>query len=172
MAVAQKLRRFEQPDQATDDAANAPTRPYQPPFRQVLALLGLTETALQAETVTIAVPDLLRVMNEAFVGVEVDEAWYLDRYPDVHAAILAGRTPSAAAHFRAAGFREGRLPGPLPFDAAYYFETYKDLASAFDRTDTDALRHHYETRGYQEGRAGLQQHFGPAARWAGGLQRD
>ncbi len=146
--------------------------PYRPPFRQVLASLGLTAQSLQAETVTVPVSQLLRLVAEAFAAADVDEAWYIDRYPDVHAAILAGRTPSATAHFRAAGYREGRLPHPLPFDPDFYFATYTDLAAAFERTDYKGLQHHYETRGYLEGRAGVEQHFQAAGRWAGGLPRD
>ena len=169
MAAQEKITRLSRPESGR--AASEPA-PYRPPFHQVLASFGLTEQALAAETVTLPVPALLRVLAAAFATAEVDEGWYLDRYPDVHAAILAGRTPSASAHFRAAGYREGRLPGPLPFDPEFYFDTYKDIAAAFDRTDAEGLKHHYETRGYGEGRAGIRSHFQDAGRFAGSVPPD
>ena len=169
MAARETITRLLQPQ----GSAPAPEpEPYRPPFRQVLASLGLTEQSLQGETVTLPTQALLHLVAEAFARTEVQEAWYLDRYPDVHAALLAGRTQSATAHFRRAGYREGRLPAPLPFDAGFYFDTYKDLAAAFDRTDVQALRHHYETRGYLEGRAGVRQHFAVAGGWADGRPPD
>ena len=175
MTASQRVTGLVQPAGQPFSAAASglpPDEPYRPPFRQVVASLGLTEHALQAESVTFPVRALVRLLTEAFAGAEVDEAWYLDRYPDVHAALLAGRTTSAAAHFRAAGFFEGRLPGPLPFDPDFYVDTYQDIASAFDRTDVKGLRHHYETCGYLEGRAGVRQHFEAAGRWVGGPPRD
>ncbi len=169
MARQEKVTRLSRPE---NGRAGPDVPPYRPPFHQVLASLGFSEQELQAETINVSVPILLRVLAEAFATAEVDEGWYLDRYPDVHAAILAGRTPSAAAHFRAAGYREGRLPGPLPFDPEFYFDTYKDLATTFDRTDAEGLRHHYETQGYLEGRAGVRSHFHDAGRFTGGPTRD
>ena len=140
-----------------------------PPFPRILGALGLDQAALLAETVTIPVAGLLRLLGEALRQVEVDESWYAERYPDVHAAILAGDTPSAAAHFRLAGYREGRLPRKPAFDAAYYFDRYKDLAGAFDRTDASGLLYHYETQGYFEGRAGIPEHSSAAELWRRGL---
>ncbi len=173
MGVREKVTQLIQPvEQSHHAVAEAAQPPYRPPFRQVLAAVGLNEHALASETVTVPTAALMRLLGAAMAGAEVDEIWYLDRYPDVHAAILAGATPSATVHFRAAGYREGRLPGPLPFDAGFYFDTYKDLAGAFSRTDTEALRHHYETRGYLEGRAGVRYQLGAAERWAAGLARD
>lgn len=173
MAARAKITRLVQPDSHLQDSrSEQAARGYLPPFRRVLETLGLAEQALQAETVTVSASALMRVLDETWAYIEVDEAWYLDRYPDVHAAILAGRTPSASAHFRAAGYREGRHPGPPPFDPDFYFDTYKDLATTFDRRDLKGLRHHYETRGYYEGRAGVAHHFQAAGRWACHLSID
>lgn len=138
---------------------------YLPPIQQVLAVLGLSDADLQSEKVTIPTEALVRLLGEVLRHVEVDEAWYLERYPDVHGAILSGDVKSAQTHFRLAGYREGRLPRELPFDAIFYFEKYKDLADAFERTDVAGLRHHYETRGFYEGRAGKPEHFLDAERW-------
>ncbi|MEM1427765.1 MAG: hypothetical protein AAGF75_14585 [Cyanobacteria bacterium P01_H01_bin.130] len=37
-----------------------------------------------------------------------DEAFYLDSYPDVRAAVQAGVIPSGRSHFETSGIREGR----------------------------------------------------------------
>ncbi len=172
MAVHENLARLNQPGSRRESRRAVPSdEAYRPPFRQLLSVLGVDEKSLQAETVSVPVPALLRLLGEILVA-EVDEAWYLDRYPDVHAAILAGRTPSAAVHFRAAGYREGRLPGPLPFDPAFYFDQYKDIAAAFDRADAKGLQHHYETRGYFEGRVGVRHHLQDADRFSCDVPRD
>jgi hypothetical protein len=45
-------------------------------------------------------------------GIQVNEKWYLESYPDIAEAIRSGVYKSAQAHFDQAGFREGRLPFP------------------------------------------------------------
>ncbi len=138
---------------------------YLPPFKHILTLLGLNDVDLRTEKVSVYAKALLLLLAEVLRYVEVDESWYLERYPDVRAAVLSGDTTSARFHFAAAGYREGRLPRELPFDAAYYFDQYKDLANTFGRSDVAALRHHYETNGFFEGRAGVPEHFLDAERW-------
>lgn len=49
------------------------------------------------------------VAPEAFTGsLPFPEKEYLERYPDVKAAVLAGTCPSGWVHYHAAGFKEGR----------------------------------------------------------------
>jgi hypothetical protein len=138
---------------------------YCPPPQLVLRALGLTAQDLESSSVTISVFALKRLLSEVLTHVSVDERWYADRYPDVHAATLAGDIASPAAHFKASGYLEGRLPTALAFDPLYYFATYPDLATVFDASDTAGLRRHFETKGYFEGRAGIAAHFADAQRW-------
>jgi hypothetical protein len=145
------------------------TASYLPPFQQVLALLGITDLDLQSPKVTVSSHGLMCLLQEALADVEVDEAWYNERYPDVYAAILAGNVKSAAVHFRTAGYREGRHPARLAFDPDFYYDQYKDIGSNFDRADAAGLQRHFETRGYFEGRAGVAEHFNEAERWRAGL---
>lgn len=42
----------------------------------------------------------------------VDAPFYLETYPDVAAAVLAGRVPSAGEHYLRNGAGEGRIPNP------------------------------------------------------------
>lgn len=57
-----------------------------------------------------------------------DEAHYLAAYPDVSAAVSAGRT-TAWAHFTQAGQFEQRTPSPF-FEPAYYLARNPDIAAA------------------------------------------
>lgn len=138
---------------------------YFPPPQLVLKALGLTAQDLESENVKISVFALKRLLSEVLAYVPVNDRWYADKYPDVHAATLAGDIESPAAHFKVSGYLEGRLPGALAFDPQYYFTTYPDLATVFDASDSVGLRRHFETKGYYEGRAGIAAHFADAQRW-------
>jgi glycosyltransferase involved in cell wall biosynthesis len=70
-----------------------------------------------------------------------DEAWYLDRYPDVAALGLG-----AAEHYLRIGARLTRNPGPA-FDTAYYLASNVDVANA----GINPLVH-YAQYGRREGR--------------------
>ena len=54
----------------------------------------------------------------------IDDAWYLEQYPDVAAAMADPRK-----HYNEFGRREGRDPNPL-FDTNYYLATNPDVANA------------------------------------------
>jgi hypothetical protein len=70
-----------------------------------------------------------------------DEAWYLERYPDV-----AGFEMSAMRHYLLFGAAEGRDPSPL-FDTSWYLENYPDVAKRGLNPFV-----HYLVRGAIEGR--------------------
>lgn len=90
------------------------------------------------------------------VAFYVDEAWYLDAYPDVRDAGV-----SALFHFANFGRYEGRFPA-LPswasdFDSDWYASRYADLADS-GMTPIG----HYLRFGHWEGRARNSQQDGPA----------
>jgi hypothetical protein len=146
-------------------------RSYFPPFQQVLQILGISRLDLNAKQVKVSTSGLIYLLTGVLNQVHVDEEWYTTKYPDVHAAVLSGDTPSAATHFRETGYLEGRLPFRLPFDPQFYFEQYKDLATVFHRDDEEALENHYQTKGYHEGRAGIREHFRQAEEWRVSAQK-
>jgi hypothetical protein len=145
--------------------AEISTEHYSPPVGQIFAVLGISQAELNGPTVRVSVAGLRYLISEIAKQLTVDEQWYLERYPDVQAAVLAGDVPSARVHFQEAGFLEGRLPRPLSFDPDFYYEKYSDLTGAFQKDDAEGLRRHFETRGYFEGRAGVAMHFVEAERW-------
>jgi hypothetical protein len=146
---------------------DAPTAhsPYLPPIHQILTVLGIQHLDPKSSKTAVSTRGLLLLFREVLKLIDVDEAWYLQQYPDVRAAILSGDIPSAEAHFRAAGYFEGRFPSSFPFDASYYFRAYADLATTFVESDKTGLKNHFQNKGYREGRAGVLEHFVDAERW-------
>jgi glycosyltransferase involved in cell wall biosynthesis len=71
----------------------------------------------------------------------IDEAWYLETYPDVAAEGLP-----AKQHFMSVGWAEARLPNPL-FDTDWYFSKYPDV----EQSGMNPLLHFVQT-GWREGR--------------------
>jgi hypothetical protein len=155
------------PDNSAHDAKTVfdKNTKYLPPYRHLLGVLGVDHLDLKSKSVSVSVEGLVFLLCSVLSNVRVDEAWYLERYVDVKAAILAGDTQSASYHFRTSGYLEGRLPYQLPFDSDYYFKQYADLAATYDSTDSKGLRAHFESKGYYEGRVGVPEQFGDAERW-------
>lgn len=76
-----------------------------------------------------------------------DASYYLNKYPDVAAAVAAGKT-TAEAHFNNFGQAEGRIPNAY-FNPTEYVQLYKDLAG--QGTGFNAWSH-YVNFGVNEGR--------------------
>lgn len=76
-----------------------------------------------------------------------DASYYLNKYPDVAAAVAAGQT-TAEAHFLTYGQAEGRIPNAY-FNPVEYVQLYSDLAAQGKGFNAWA---HYVTFGANEGR--------------------
>jgi glycosyltransferase involved in cell wall biosynthesis len=72
----------------------------------------------------------------------VDEAWYIEKYPDV-----AGGELPPLLHYLLQGWSEGRDPGP-GFSTSFYLKANPDVAEAGRNPLV-----HYATQGWREGRA-------------------
>jgi|GEM_PF-1182831 len=84
--------------------------------------------------------------------VEVDEAWYLEAYPDIQKAIDSGAVKSAAHHYRRFGFFEHRMPKRIVVDEAFYLKTYPDVKEAIAKKIYASGQEHYMASGFREGR--------------------
>ena len=93
--------------------------------------------------------NLIRTLLEA---VEIDEAWYLNVYPDVADAVKTGDLKSARAHYMLAGYFENRLPRPVVVDEAWYLAEYPDVAEAIRTGMVASASAHFEGYGFVEGR--------------------
>ena len=82
---------------------------YLPPFEVLRSFLAITNVEGEL-MVSCSYENLIQMLRQMIIGVEVDESWYLQRYPDIAEAIELGDIGSAQEHFDSNGFAEGRLP--------------------------------------------------------------
>jgi len=86
---------------------------YLPPY-EFLKAKATTQSANGQTMIQMTQDDFIEMMRAIVVNVDIDEGWYLRRYPDVAEAVRAGTFKSAKDHFVNNGFFEGRMP----FDSA------------------------------------------------------
>jgi hypothetical protein len=89
----------------------------------------------------------LRIAN-----VDVDDAWYLDQYPDVAQAIEDKILNSALEHYCQSGYFEHRMPYYISVDPVWYIEQYSDVREAIENNVFPSAQAHFELIGYKEGR--------------------
>ncbi len=92
------------------------------------------------------------ILNSALRSVEFDEAWYLEKNPDVKEAISKGSVKSGFDHFVHNGYFEGRLPRKVEFDESFYLKEYPDIASAVADKSIPSAEEHFFYVGRLEGR--------------------
>ena len=102
--------------------------------------------------VALPYPLFIDLLNAAVEGL-LDEDWYLNRYPDVAAAIKRGIFRSAAHHYAVSGLQEGRMPCPIVIDEADYLARHKDVATAIKAGKLASATEHFYLAGFVEGRA-------------------
>ncbi len=85
--------------------------------------------------------------------IRVDEAWYVEYYPDVRDAIAGGLVPGAKAHYCRYGYFENRMPRRIVIDEPWYLTEYPDVrAAVFDAKSFESGQDHFNRLGYGEGR--------------------
>jgi hypothetical protein len=124
---------------------------YLPPFEIVKATLNVT-SARGKTRVDMTYEDLQTMIRTLLAVVEVDEAFYLSRNPDVADGIRNGSIRSAREHFLDHGYFEGRLPYQIEIDEKWYLETHTDLAGTLLNGQYASGQAHFDGPGYPEGR--------------------
>lgn len=81
-----------------------------------------------------------------------DEKYYLERNPDVAAAVKARKISSAADHYFQTGYYENRLPSRILVDERFYLAENPDVARAIQRGAVKSAQEHFEDAGFSEGR--------------------
>jgi hypothetical protein len=84
--------------------------------------------------------------------IQVDEAWYLAKYPDIKLAIASGEVSDAGDHFVRFGYYEHRWPRQIVVDEPWYLRAYPDVKRAMQRGSFDSAQEHFEAFGFREGR--------------------
>lgn len=122
-----------------------------PPYGQLLARQLVRDSDPKAVP-TVERHFLRDVISHALRAIPVDEAWYLQAYPDVRAAIEAGNVPSAGEHYRRFGYFEHRMPRHIIVDEAWYLEVHQDVREAVRRRVYASGQAHFDAAGFREGR--------------------
>jgi hypothetical protein len=125
--------------------------PFLPAFEVVKQSVDVTTSKGQLVAST-SYENLIRMIKLLLLGVNVDEAWYLEQYPDVAEAIATGRVGSAKQHFVDNGYFEGRLPFSVDVDEKWYQEEYPDVAESIRNGTESSAQAHFVRDGYREGR--------------------
>ena len=84
--------------------------------------------------------------------VAVDEAFYLERNPDVAEGIENGFIYSAQEHFVDHGYFEGRLPYFIAIDEDWYRLHHADISETIRNGEYASKQNHFDSPGYPEGR--------------------
>ncbi|MEA2739166.1 MAG: hypothetical protein QOH05_2473 [Acetobacteraceae bacterium] len=124
---------------------------YLPPFESLKTYLSISNVKGKLR-VTCSYEDLVEMLRQVIIGVEVDERWYLERYPDIAKAISQGRVRSPRLHFVNDGYFEGRLPFPIHVDEPYYLEQNPGVADYVRKGILESGQQHFDENGYAEGR--------------------
>jgi hypothetical protein len=124
---------------------------YLPPFAFLKQKYRIT-AATDRDRVNLMYQDLLEIARLFLRGVAVDEAWYLEEYPDVAEAMQRGEFKSAKHHFVENGYFEGRRPHKFEIDEEWYLVTYPDVADGIEAGHIASAQEHFISNGYAEGR--------------------
>ena len=124
---------------------------YLPPFDQIRRAVEIS-TVRGELRVSLSYDDFINVIRVMLSGIQVDEEWYLNEYPDIEQAIRDGTVASARQHFIQDGYFEGRRPFRMPVDERWYLEQYPDVADSVRKGVVGSGDQHFLEDGYREGR--------------------
>jgi hypothetical protein len=124
------------------------------PFETYATLLNKKLIVPSAKTPYLAVDRgfFNALLARGLCNIYVDQAWYLERFPDVREGIERGEFASAAEHYAKVGFFEHRMPYEIEVDEEWYMENYPDIALAVTKGVFPSGHAHFYRVGFREGR--------------------
>jgi hypothetical protein len=139
---------------------------YVPPYDAVLASIGTSRAALEAQAeVSIPTPLFRFLMQLAIAHSDFNEAGYLEANPDVAAALRNGTIESARLHYVGFGYFEGRRGATPNVDEGWYLQTYPDVGSAVQNGRIASASEHFSVVGASEGRSPNMRYTQDAEQW-------
>ncbi|HVC59825.1 MAG TPA: hypothetical protein VND19_05610 [Acetobacteraceae bacterium] len=124
---------------------------YLPPFNTIRAKVHVADVQGRLQ-VNVSHDEFLDLVRAMLSVIEVDEAWYLEKYPDVAEGIKAGKVASARQHFMHNGYFEGRLPFAITVDERWYLTENPGVADYIRAGRLGSGQQHFDHDGYREGR--------------------
>jgi hypothetical protein len=94
----------------------------------------------------------IQFFGQRIASINIDEAWYLQRYPDVAKAIDEKVLETATQHYCQSGYFEHRMPYYISVDPDWYMEQYSDVREAIGNKVFPSAQAHFELIGFKEGR--------------------
>jgi hypothetical protein len=94
----------------------------------------------------------IALMSKKLATIKFDEAWYLNKYPDVKEAVKRGVVPSGREHYLQSGYYEHRMPTAIHVNEKWYLEAYGDVAEAIRAGVYKTGQVHFDLAGFREGR--------------------
>ncbi len=124
---------------------------YLPPF-EVLKSYVTISAGTGELVVNCGYEEFVGLIRRLIAGVEVDEKWYLERYPDIADAIRQGIVHSPKSHFVNDGYFEGRWPFAITVDEDFYLKENPGVAEYVANGNLASGQQHFDENGYKEGR--------------------
>lgn len=124
---------------------------YLPPFEVLKAFMTIGVENGEP-VVSCSYDDFITMVRRMIAGIEVDEKWYLEQYPDIAAAIEQGIVTSAQEHFVNDGYFEGRRPFPIRVNERWYLMNNTGVADYVRQGRLVSGQQHFDENGYDEGR--------------------
>lgn len=124
---------------------------YLPPFDIVKACMAV-ESVNGELRVSGSYDEFVNLLRRMIEGIEVDEKWYLERYPDIAEGIEQGIVVSAQQHFVNDGYFEGRQPFPIQVNERWYLTQYTGVSDYVRQGKLESGQQHFDENGYLEGR--------------------
>lgn len=106
----------------------------------------------RADYIAVEVSYLTQILRPLIGQIFVDDNWYVNRYPDVIAAIREGNLTDASEHYALFGYYEHRMPYKIQVDERWYLSQYGDITKAVESGVFDSGQSHFDDCGYREGR--------------------
>ena len=91
-------------------------------------------------------------MRNMIEQIPMNEAWYIEKYPDIAEGINKNLISSAREHYVTFGYFENRIPFPIAVDGPWYLKQYPDVDQAVQRKEFESAQDHFEIVGFGEGR--------------------
>jgi hypothetical protein len=132
------------------EARESPLK-YLPPFEVLKSYITISNVKGEL-MVSCSYENLVHLLRQVIIGVEVNEPWYLEQYPDIAEAVENGSVKSARLHFVNDGYFEGRLPFPILVDERYYLAENAGVADYVRKGMLETGQQHFDENGYTEGR--------------------
>ena len=124
------------------------------PFETYASLLNLKIIIPSSKSNYVAVEKSYWIASffPRLAQIDLDQDWYLHRYPDVAAAIGSDMVADARQHYCESGYFEHRMPYRIDVDEAWYAAQYADVQAAVAKQVFGSAQEHFEAIGYREGR--------------------